>query len=1052
MKKIKDILALTPMQEGMLFHYLKDPGSDANFEQLYLEISGELERGPFEKAWNFVIDSNEMLRAVFRWENVKQPAQLVVEEYRLDIRYFDLSDKSRNEKTLSIEKIKTDDRNEKFDLQEVPFRVTLCTLAEIGAGQYKYGMIITNHHILYDGWSSGIILKEFFCAYHDLSRGKIPLKPFKSKFKEFIKWLHGQDKEEQASFWKKYLGDMERPGGKEKQGRKPTGTIKNTGTQRITFPAQQAVKLEEFCKKYRISPSSFFYCVWGFLLQQYHRRGDLLFDATVSGRSAQIKGIEDMVGLFINTLPVRINTLPGENVLDMMQRIDMMLRRWKEFEHTPLLFINELLAEYNKAGSLFDSVMVIENYPLDVKSLLENRVLPFSVDSAVNTGMTAYDLSVLITLPGGGHMMAEFTYDNALFDQNTIDMVTGHFVSLVAEMAGDPWKPLSAIELPGGEKEALRRRFEKRGQTVPEIMYIAPADEVEKKLAAVWAEVLKVDKERIGVQADFFAFGGHSLKASLLATALHREFNVKIPMAEIFRRPTIREMARYIKGAPEAAYTPIQFVEEKSYYPLSSAQKRIAALQRLDPGSTAYNVSSAVEVQGPLDTARLAEVFHLLIARHEIFRTSFQYLNGELFQRIQDNVDFAIEIESIEMGHSRFVRPFDLSKAPLLRVGLANTGEERRFLIMDMHHIITDGVSMNLFIKEFIALYKGEQLPLPVHRYKDFCQWQTLRLNSGDLKSEEGYWLAHLSGELPVLNLRTDFPRPLVQGFAGDRMTFHLEEECTRELYKLAGQTGTTLFMVFLAALNILLSRYSSQEDIIVGTTAAGRDHIDVQNVMGLFIETLALRNRPVGHKPFSAFLKEVKENTLNAFENEAYPFRELMEKLGAANDIARNPLFNVMLIVQNIDMARLEIGGLTFAPVDFRSTDSKVDFTVEVFEDESGIRFSLEYSTALFRKDTMERLALHFTNILNEVVNRPGGLLSEIDMLSHRERVQLLEEFSGSSYEKPVEMYLPVHRLFEKQAELTPGHIAVVFAEKRTTYRELNEKADALSEIIKGL
>jgi hypothetical protein len=423
-----------------------------------------------------------------------------------------------------------------------------------------------------------------------------------------------------------------------------------------------------------------------------------------------------------------------------------------------------------------------------------------------------------------------------------------------------------------------------------------------------------------------------------------------------------------------------------------------------------------------------------------------------LFQKIHQNVDFVIE--NVEMGHRSFVRPFDLSQAPLLRVGLARTGDERHLLILDMHHIITDGVSMNLFIKEFMALYKGEQLPLPMYRYTDFCQWQTRGLNSGEFESEKEYWLDHLSGELPILNLRTDFPRPLVQSFAGERMTFHLEEECTRNLHILAEQTGTTLFMVFLAALNILLSRYTSQEseDIIIGTTTAGRDHIDVQNVMGLFIETLALRNKPVGDKRFITFLKEVKENTLNAFENEAYPFRELMEKLGVANDIGRNPLFNVMLIVQNIDMTRLEIEGLKFMPVDFRSTDSKVDFTVEVFEDETGIRFNLEYSTALFRKDTMERLALHFINILNEVVKRPGVVLSEFDMLGDRETGQLLEEFSGGGYEKPVEMYLEIQQLFEKQAELIPSHIAVVYEGKGTTYRELNKKADALSEIIKGL
>jgi non-ribosomal peptide synthetase component F len=823
---------------------------------------------------------------------------------------------------------------------------------------------------------------------------------------------------------------------------------------RITIPGQQGYKLEELCKKYRISLSSFFYCVWGLLLLQYHRCGDLLFDTTVSGRTEHIKGVENMVGLFINTLPVRINSLPGENVLDMLQRINLMMLRWKEYEHTSLLFIKELLTEYHKAGSLFDSVMVIENYPLDVKSLLENREIPFSVDFVNNSSIPAYDLTLLITLPGGGPITADFIYDNALFDQNTISLITTHFESLFGEMVEDLWKPVSSIELPEREKAALRQRFEKARQfvAVPEVTYIAPADEVEKKLAAIWAEVLKVDRERIGVQADFFAFGGHSLKASLLAAVLHREFNVKVPLAEIFRRPTIRDLARYIKGASETVQPSLELVGKKSYYPSSSAQKRMAALQLLDPGSTAYNVSSAVAVQGPLDTARLGEVFRQLIARHEIFRTSFQYVNGELVQMVQDNVDFAIE--NIEMGNKSFVRPFDLSQAPLLRVGLEKTGEERYLLIMDMHHIITDGISMNLFIKEFISFYKGEQLPLPVHRYIDYCQWQTQRLNSGELKSQEKYWLDHLSGELPVLNLRTDFPRPPVQSFAGERMTVHLEEECTGELYKLAAQTGTTLFMIFLAALNILLSRYTSleSEDIIIGTTVAGRDHVDVQNIMGLFIETLALRNKPAGNKRFSAFLNEVKENILNAFENEAYPFRELIQKLGAANDIGKNPLFNVMLIVQNINMTRLEIEGLTFTPVDFRSTDSKVDFTVEVFEEESGVRFNLEYCTALFRKETMERLALHFTNILKEVVGRPDILLSEIVMLNEREKNQLLGEFSGQDYEKPAGMYLKVQQLFERQAQQTPNHIAVVYHENKATYRELNERAEALSTIIRGL
>ncbi|MCI0471101.1 MAG: condensation domain-containing protein, partial [Candidatus Aminicenantes bacterium] len=357
----------------------------------------------------------------------------------------------------------------------------------------------------------GIILEEFFSAYNDLCRAKISRKPFKNKFKEYLKWLHGQDKEEQESFWKKYLAGLEHSESNEKLERKVPRKINNTSTRRIIFPVDQAAELEALCKKYRISLPSFFYCAWGLLLLQYQQCRDLFFDTTVSGRSAEVKGIEAMVGLFINTLPVRVNIQPGENILDMLQRINMMILRWQEFESSSLLFIKKLLMGYDNPGTLFDSVLVIENYPLDVKSLLESSELPFSVDSVINTGMTAYDLAVLITLFDDNEITAEFTYDNSIFDQDMITLVTDHFVSLIAEIAGDPWKPVTDIQLPDREREVLRNHFNKKSMDVTETVYIAPVDDVEKKLAAVWAEVLKVDKERISVQADFFAFGGHSL-------------------------------------------------------------------------------------------------------------------------------------------------------------------------------------------------------------------------------------------------------------------------------------------------------------------------------------------------------------------------------------------------------------------------------------------------------------------------------------------------------------------------------------------------------------
>ena len=1048
-KNIKDILALTPMQEGMLFHYLKAPRSRKHFEQLYLVISGNLERTRFEKAWNHVIAANEMLRTVFRWEGLNNPAQLVLKEHKIEPRYFDLSGEKEEKKNTLIEKIKVEDRDRPFDLQEVPFRVTLINL-----GEKKYGVIVSNHHILYDGWSNGIILKEFFKIYNELSIGRVPVMPVKTGFREFIRWSRNRDRRQEEEFWKEYLDGFEsKDRGLVMRRREVSGTAAFV----FEFPVETVTKLDHFTKAHKISRAVLLYTAWGIVLQKYHNAVDMLFDVTVSGRSAKVKGIEHMVGLFINTLPVRIRRRSGEPVIDLLARVEEAQRKWEAFENTSALTLKEHLDNCHN-HVLFDSVVVIENYPLDIAEVQNSG--EFSIDHFSNTGMTGYDLTLLITV--SGPIKVEFSYDTGLFDSRTAALVGRHFISILDEIVTSPDKSVGGIDIPSGEQNEITRVLKNSRETerVTETGFTAPRNKVEERLAAIWWDVLSGHRQspqftQIGIDDNFFDFGGHSLRASLLAAKLQREFNIKIPLAEIFRRPTIREMALYIKGAFEDIHTPLKPAEKSEYYPLSSAQKRMAALQLIDPGSTAYNVTSAVEVEGPLDTDRLAVVFRQLIARHDVFRTFFRDINGELFQGVLADVeDVAFEIESAEPGHKDFVRPFDLSRAPLLRAGLIKTGEERHLLVMDMHHLITDGISMGLFIKEFSAFYKREQLPPPEYRYRDFCLWQVRRLNSGELKSREKYWLDHLSGELPVLNLLTDFPRPSIQSFAGDRLVFRLEEECIRQLRRLIRRTGTTLFMVFLSALNILLSRYTSREDIIVGTTVAGRNHIDLQNIVGLFIETLALRNKPAGDKPFLTFLEEVKENTLNAFENQSYPFRELIEKVGgtAPNRIGRNPLFDVMLIVQNVDMAPLEIEGLTVTPVDFRSTDSKVDFTVEVFEDGAGIRFNLEYCTALFRKDTMQRLGGHLINVLKETAGRTDVYLRDIGMLSDRERDRFEDEFSGKKNGVTANTGLSVHRLFEEQAARTPFNIAVVYEDKRLTYRKLNERANELSEIIKGL
>jgi amino acid adenylation domain-containing protein len=632
--------------------------------------------------------------------------------------------------------------------------------------------------------------------------------------------------------------------------------------------------------------------------------------------------------------------------------------------------------------------------------------------------------------------------------------------------------------------------------------YEAPRDELEKKLVHIWSEILGVVVTSIGIDDNFFERGGHSLRATVLTSKIQKELDVKVPLAEVFKGPTIRELVRYIHAhaASKERYVPIEPVEKREYYPLSSAQSRFYILQEVTPESTAYNMTAAYQLEGFVDKEKFEKSMRILINRHEVLRTSFQSINGRPVQRVHDEVEFEFEyydlatkdIEVTKEGrhhHSsfiihhlvrQFIRPFDLSQAPLLRLGLIRLEETVHILMFDMHHIITDGTSMSIFLTEFMTLYSGGKLSPLTLQYKDFARWQHDQVTTGKLKREEEYWLKrffHESRELPVLNMPTDFPRPAVQSFEGDKFDFKLETSLTSALKNLMKETGATLYMVLLAVYNILLARYTDQEDIILGTTIAGRHHSDLQKIIGLLIETLVQRNFPRGNLEFKTFLEMVKKETLESHENQAYPFREIIRIVGAENEVSRNPVFDAMLIVQNFEAAEFHLEGLTFSPYQPAEEElhqtSKVDFTIEAFdfEERGEIHFTLEYCTRLYKRETRERFTRHFINIIRAVVSNPAVPLADIEVMDESEKKQLLETFNDTSYKTGEEMLKMVVERFDDQADKTPDRIAITgiaYIECRTagtiqvgtrfiasgllslTYKELNDKSNQLAHLSK--
>jgi acyl carrier protein len=537
--------------------------------------------------------------------------------------------------------------------------------------------------------------------------------------------------------------------------------------------------------------------------------------------------------------------------------------------------------------------------------------------------------------------------------------------------------------------------------------YTAPRNAKEDKLAKIWSEVLGIEKETIGIDADFFKLGGHSLNATIMVSKIHKELNVKLPLSEVFKSPTIEGLAGTIKNAGENIYQSIQPGEKKEYYPLSSAQKRMFLVNQLKGDNLSDNTPGVLTVEGPLDKKRFEQVIKQLIKRHESFRTSFEILDEVPVQRVHDNVDIEIEYNECSSSEAEdnvqdFIRPFDLGKAPLLRAGLLKLSDREHILMYDIHHIINDALSSGIFINEFINLYEGVTLPPLKIQYRDFAGWQDKLGRSDAVRKQEAYWLKVFPGEIPVLHMPIDFPEPAVQSFEGDLIEFRFDKDLTRDLKQIMAECGATFYMMILAIYNILLSRYCGGEDIVVGTPAAGRPHADLENVVGMFVNTLAIRNYPKAEKTFTEFLLDVKTNTLDAFENQDYQFEELIKKLGIKPGSGRHPLFNTMFaavldvnVNLGVEGAVKRIKDLTFSPYPFDEKITQFDIIFHAFDMEEGITFRLKYCTKLFKRETIENFAGYFEEIASVVVNNKAVKLKDIQ-LSH----DLVESTSAFSKE----------------------------------------------------
>jgi hypothetical protein len=542
--------------------------------------------------------------------------------------------------------------------------------------------------------------------------------------------------------------------------------------------------------------------------------------------------------------------------------------------------------------------------------------------------------------------------------------------------------------------------------------------------------------------------GGNSLRAIILTSKIHKTFHIKVPLTEIFRSPSIRELAAYIKKSKKDIHKEIKSVEKKEFYPQSSAQKRLFFLDRLETIGISYNMPRVYKVESKIDKAHCERTFNALIARHEVLRTSFHMINQQAVQKIHEpgEIKFAIECcdlsadeEKQETGDRRqttddrrqttenkeqeiggktdthpllsdvirqrqmssgFIRPFDLSRAPLVRAGIVLLPGKENLFLFDIHHIIGDGNSMGILVEDFVRLYEGKELPALKIQYKEFSTWQNNLFETGKIKEQEDYWLGLYGDmqEIPRLKLPTDYPPANTFSFEGDSYEFTLGIDNSASLRTMAARFGTTIFMNLMAGLNVLLYKYTGQRDMIVGTGIMGRPHTDLEKIIGMFINSLPIRNYPEPGKTFLEFLEEVKKNALQAFENQDLQFETLVDKLKIERDVSKNPLFNILLMVQNYVRKEVESENLEFIPYRSPHSTSKFDLTILAYEGDNEIAFALEYSTNLFKRSAIEQMAAHYIEILKQAMENPHSKLKDFHITHQLEtvKVEKIQEYEN--------------------------------------------------------
>ncbi|MFE7296902.1 amino acid adenylation domain-containing protein [Streptomyces sp. NPDC057579] len=1018
-----DVLPLSPLQEGLLFLALYE-SDDPYVGQLVLEIDGGFDPARMRAAATALLHRHPNLRAAFRSRSAGAPVQVVPADVRVPWEERDEDD---------LEAFLARDRERGFSVVRPP----LLRFTVLGNR-----LVLTHHHLLLDGWSLPLLVRELFTLY-----GGAELPPA-APYRHYLAWLDRKDHAASAEAWREHLGGLAAPTRLAPADRTPADRAPGGhDVHELVLSETLTEALSATARAHRLTLNTVVQGLWGLLLSAFTGRDDVVFGATVSGRPPELPGADSMVGLFVNTLPVRVRIDRDEPLAALLARLQNEQRSLDAHQQASL-------AEMTRSSgfdALFDTVVAFENYPME--DGIEAGGLRLAHAELVERTHYPVSLSVF----PGERLRLRFSYLTGALDTPAVTRIAAHLADLMGSAA-------TGLDVPAGELTALSeadrllvtgvRTADAPVQAATAVTGGEPRSPEERKLCALVAEVL--DVERVGLHDEFFALGGTSILMIRLVHRVRDEFGVDLSLRDVFAGPTVAGVAERLTGqAPQAKR--ITAEERPGRVPLSFAQERMWFLQRLQGASGTYNIPIQIRLAGSLDADALGAALADLVARHEALRTVYpEDADGPHQIVLPPDTGFAMEVVS-DAGPApdlaaSAARPFDLTRDLPLRATLYPTGPDTHVLLLVVHHIAADGASLRPLAEHLSAAYRARldgdapEFPELAVQYPDFALWQRETL-AADLPRQIDYWKERLDGLPPEVSFPGDRPRPAVATHRGDHVEFHVGPDLYQRMLDLAGRTRSTPFMILQAAVSLLLTRLGAGDDIPLGGVIADRPDSVLDDVVGVFINTLVYRMDTSGDPAFEELLVRVREAGLAAYAHQGVPFERLVEELNPERSRSRHAFFQVMLAWLDLTEARFELPGLTAETGAVTSGNAKFDvhFDCHVHEG-GGLLCRLEYATDLYDRRTAESFAARFVRVLECVTADPAQRLSEVDVLGAEDRALVLHGWNDTGL-----AWDDGRSIVERFEAQDPDAEAVSFEGERLTYGELNTRVNRLAHALRG-